>query len=208
MELTPRQLDILRFISRFRRQNGYGPTLEEIAGHLGVSKVTVHEHAERLRDKRMLTNRRGARRGADLTAQARQWLAAQEQSAHGPGVIPLVGVIAAGQPLEAIQGEDTLDLGDLVGGDDDRFALRVRGDSMIEDQICDGDYVIVHRRSTARDGQIVVAILPGGEATLKRIYREPNRIRLQPSNPTMEPIYVTENVDIQGVVIGVLRKYR
>lgn len=209
MELTPRQGDILRFIRRFRRQHGYGPTLEEIAAFLGISRVTVFEHVAHLRRKHMVVGPRGTWRGLDVSDQALRWLKEhQGQPAAAPSAIPLVGVIAAGQPLEAVQDPDLLDLTDLIDPDRDTFALQVRGDSMIGDHIQDGDYVIVRRGLPARDGQIVVALLPDGEATLKRLYREPGRLRLQPANPAMAPLYVTEDVTIQGVVIGVVRKYR
>jgi repressor LexA len=208
MDLTPRQLEILRFIPRFRQQNGYGPTLEEIAQELGVSKVTVHEHVGHLRKKRVLAGSRGARRGLDLSAAARRWLDIQDAPVDRPTAIPLAGVIAAGQPLEAVDADEVLDVADWLEADGGTFALRVRGDSMIEDQIRDGDFVIVQRQTEVRNGQIAVAVLPNGEATLKRLYRERGRIRLQPSNSTMDPIYVTGDVDVQGIVIGVMRKYR
>jgi len=208
MRVTPRQADILRLIHGFRVAHGYSPSLEEIAEELGVSRVTVHEHVHKLRAKRLLTGRRRVSRSLDLTEAARAWLMGRGADEAGRTLVPLVGVIAAGQPLEALEEQDTLDLSNVLRCDSQTFALRVRGDSMIEDQIRDGDYVIVQRRDQIRDGQIVVAVLPSGEATLKRLYREPGRIRLQPANARMKPIYVEEEgLDIQGVVIGVLRKY-
>jgi repressor LexA len=123
-----------------------------------------------------------------------------------PTALPLVGTIAAGRPIEALEVLETVDLNGLINTDAETFLLRVQGDSMIDEHIRDGDYVIVRRRSTAESGETVVALLPDGEATLKKFYRERGRIRLQPANPNLEPIHVKE-VNIQGVVIGVLRKY-
>ena len=121
-------------------------------------------------------------------------------------LVPLVGLIAAGRPIEAIHDRQTLDLEELFGSSGEKFALRVIGDSMVEDQICDGDYVVVEKRETARDGETVVALLEDGSATLKRFYREPNGIRLQPAHEGYEPI-LTKNVTIQGVVVGVIRSF-
>jgi repressor LexA len=119
--------------------------------------------------------------------------------------MPLAGVIAAGRPIEAIEQEERIDFRDIFGKPG-LFALEVKGDSMIEDQIAEGDYVVVKKQDTARDGQIVVALLGDGEATLKRFYREKSRVRLEPANPTMKPIY-SRNVRIMGVVVGVVRRY-
>lgn len=118
--------------------------------------------------------------------------------------LPLVGRIAAGAPIEAIENPETLDLQNLYPTDGDTFVLGVNGESMVEDHICDGDYVVCQKRNTARDGEIVVALLDNGEATLKRMYREKDRVRLQPANGDYEPIYV-KNISIQGVVIGLIR---
>ena len=120
--------------------------------------------------------------------------------------LPLAGTIAAGCPIEAIEQSESLDLEEMFVSPSGNFALRVRGDSMIDDQICDGDYVVVEKRETASNGETVVALLEDGEATLKRFYRERGSIRLQPANPNYEPI-VTKNVSIQGVVVGIIRKY-
>jgi repressor LexA len=120
---------------------------------------------------------------------------------------PIVGTIAAGAPIEAIENRDTLDLENLFNTRHGTYVLKVRGSSMIEDHIADGDYVIIERRETARDGEIVVALLEDGSATLKRFFKERNRIRLQPANSAMDPIYVSKDVKIQGVLIGVLRTY-
>jgi repressor LexA len=120
--------------------------------------------------------------------------------------LPLAGTIAAGRPIEAVEDRESLDLEDMFVTPHGTYVLRVRGDSMIEDSICDGDFVIVERRDHARDGEMVVALIDDGEATLKRLYREKNGIRLQPANPAYEPIIV-QDVQIQGVVVGVIRRF-
>jgi len=195
--LTPRQHQIVRFIQDYWVDHEYAPTMQEIADHLGVSRPTVFEHIEALEKKKVLKREPTLARGVVL---------APEYSPEA-GHLPLVGRIAAGRPIEAIEDTELVDLESLFrGGPGETFALQVRGDSMIDEQIRDGDYVIVEKRPTARDGETVVAILPNGDATLKKFYKEKGRIRLQPANPTMQPIYAP-TVTIQGVVIGVLRKY-
>ncbi|MCX5647938.1 MAG: transcriptional repressor LexA [Planctomycetota bacterium] len=195
--LTPKQFQIVRFLQDYWVEHEYAPTMREIADHLGVSRPTVFEHIEALEKKKVLTREPTLARGVTL---------APEYSPEA-GRLPLVGRIAAGRPIEAIEDTELLDLESLFRGrPGETFALQVRGDSMIDEQIRDGDYVIVEKRATARDGETVVAILEGGDATLKKFYKEKGRIRLQPANPTMQPIYAP-NVTIQGVVIGVLRKY-
>jgi repressor LexA len=199
MNLTPRQLEIVNFIREYVAENGYAPTMQEMADHLGVSRPTIFEHIEALEAKgalrRQATRSRSIELAPELTGKVT--------------VLPLVGRIAAGQPIEAIEEAEVLDLEALFRGRlGETFVLQVRGDSMIEEQIRDGDYVIVEKRFDAHDGETVVALLDSGDATLKKFYREPDRIRLQPANPTMRPIYVDpDGVRIQGVVIGVLRKY-
>jgi repressor LexA len=199
MNLTPKQLEVLRCIVRFRNKNGYSPTLAELAERLGVSKVTVFEHIVALEKKGAVRRDKHKARSLELN----------------PGVtvpgelnlqMPLVGMIAAGQPIEAIENSESLDLQEMFSSPHETFVLQVRGDSMIDEHINDGDYVIVEKRDWATNGETIVALTEDGEATLKKFYRERNRIRLQPANPKYEPIYVTY-VQIQGVVIGVLRKY-
>ena len=195
--LTPKQFQIVRFLQDYWVEHEYAPTMQEIADHLGVSRPTVFEHIEALEKKKVLTREPTLARGVTL---------APEYSPEA-GRLPLVGRIAAGRPIEAIEDTELLDLESLFGGrPGETFALQVRGDSMIDEQIRDGDYVIVEKRATARDGETVVAILEGGDATLKKFYKEKGRIRLQPANPTMQPIYAP-SVTIQCVVIGLLRKY-
>lgn len=197
---TPRQLQILRYIRDFRKRSGYSPTMQEIGDELDLTKVTVFEHVAALEKKSLIV--RGAKHSARSLRINPQFRFADES----PTRLPLVGQIAAGLPLDAVEDRQEIDLQELFdAGGSDRFVLKVTGDSMIEDHICDGDYVICQRRNTARNGETVVALLPDGEATLKRLYRENDRIRLQPANPKYQPIYV-DQLDIQGVVIGVIRR--
>ena len=196
--VTPRQLEILRYIRDFRDRCGYSPTMQEIADHLGLTKVTVFEHVGALERKSLLL--RGAKHRARSLQVSEDFRFGDEK----PTRLPLVGRIAAGMPIEAIEDQESLDLGEIFESAGNTFALQVAGDSMIDDQIRDGDYVICQRSSTARDGQTVVALLADGEATLKKFYKEKARIRLQPANKKHKPIYARK-VNIQGVVIGVVR---
>ena len=204
MNLTPKQLKILQLIRDSRVTNGYSPTMQELADQLGVSKVTVFEHVEALIQKGALKRERNKARSLSISDGA---LLPDEDNEL---TYPLVGKIAAGYPIEKYEQSDTLNLVDLfgthVGEKAGSFALRVDGDSMRDEGILDGDYVIIERRDTARNGERVVALLDNGETTLKSFYKEADRIRLQPANPAFEPIFV-KNCKIQGVVIGVLRRY-
>jgi repressor LexA len=195
--LTPRQLDIVRFIHDYTVEREYAPTMQEIADHLGVSRPTVFEHLGSLEKKGVIRREPTLARSISLVPEP------EETGA----VLPLVGRIAAGKPIEAIEDAELVDLESLFcGRAGETFVLEVRGNSMIDEQIRDGDYVIVEKRETARNGETVVALLPEGDATLKKFYKEKGRIRLQPANLAMAPIYV-DDVQIQGIVIGVLRKY-
>ena len=197
MNLTRRQHKIVEFIRDYIADSGYAPTMQEIADHFGVSRPTVFEHIEALKAKGALHRQALRSRAIELAPEL----------AGRPTAFPLVGLIAAGSPIEAIENAEVLDLEDLFKGrPGETFVLKVQGESMIDEQIRDGDYVIVEKRQQARNGETVVALLPGGEATLKKFYKEKGRIRLQPANPGMKPIYVDE-VEVQGIVIGVLRKY-
>lgn len=196
--VTPRQLEILQFIRDFRKRHGYSPTMKEIGQHLGLTKVTVFEHVEAVEKKGLLI------RGAKHKARSLQVCPDFKFPDDRPTLIPLAGRIAAGSPIEAVEDRQTLDLEELFDRRAQTFALRVTGDSMIDEHICDGDYVLCERRSEARDGETVVALLADGEATLKKLYREDGRIRLQPANPKYDPVYV-KDVNVQGVVIGVIR---
>jgi len=197
--LTPRQLEILTLIRDGRRSDGYSPTLQEIADELGISKITVFEHVETLHKKGLLSRRSNKARSLELTPSARL-------PDERPTLLPLVGRIAAGQPIEAIESPDRVDLEEVFTSRHPVGVLTVMGDSMIDEHIRDGDLVVYERRSNARNGDTVVALIDGDEATLKKFYREKNQIRLQPANPKYKPIYVRD-VEVQGVVIGVIRRY-
>lgn len=199
MKLTPKQLQLVDYIRDYSREHGYSPTLEEMASQFGVSKVTVFEHMKALEKKGAVTRSYHKARSVELAPEL-------ARSPDEETTLPLLGQIAAGQPLEAIETPDTIDITSMFRLKDGPYVLRVRGESMIEDGLRDGDYVIIERRNTARNGETIVAVLPDGEATLKRFYREADHIRLQPANATMDPILVPD-CEIQGVVIGVLRKY-
>lgn len=205
MNLTPKQLKILQLIRDSRVARGYSPTMQELADELGISKVTVFEHVEALIKKGALKRERNKARSLSICDDA------VIPDENQPLNFPLVGKIAAGYPIEKFEQSDRLSLeeifGPRVGQQVGSFALRVEGDSMRDEGILDGDYVIVERRETARNGERVVALLPNGETTLKTFFREPDgRIRLQPANPDFEPI-VVKDCRIQGVVNGVLRRY-
>lgn len=197
--VTPRQLQILRYIRDSRSRQGYSPTMQEIGDQFGLSKVTVFEHVGALVKKGLLI------RGLKHSARSLQVSPDAKFEDEVSSRLPLVGRIAAGGPIEAIEDRQSLDIEELFGKPGETFVLEVAGDSMIGDHIRDGDYVVCRRASRARNGQIVVALLQDGDATLKRFYREKSRIRLQPANPDFKPIYV-KKLNIQGVVTGVIRK--
>ena len=197
--VTPRQLQILQFIRDFRARHGYSPTMQEMGDHLDLTKVTVFQHVGALEKKGLIV------RGAKHRARSLRVSGSFEFPDERPTRIALVGRIAAGLPIEAVENRETLDLENLFQRSAETFVLEVTGDSMVDDHICDGDYVICERRNEARNGETVVALLEDGEATLKQLFKEAGRVRLQPANPKYEPIY-TDRVHIQGVVIGVIRK--
>ncbi len=197
--LTPKQLRVLTFIRDYTNARGYAPTMQEIADEYGVSKVTVFEHIAALQKKGFLKRTRHRARSLRLNANI-------NFPDERPTRLPLVGTIAAGMPIEAIEDREVLDLEELFVSPHENFVLKVRGDSMIDDNICDGDYVVIEKRETACNGETVVALLEDGEATLKRFYRDRRGVRLQPANPAFKPI-ITKHVQIQGVVVGVVRKY-
>ena len=206
MMLTEKQIRVLRFFRDYRQEHGISPTLAEAAQALGVSKITVHEHLNQLTKKGAVQRDRAKARAVAILYDPD----ADELSSTEDGIpsLPLVGRIAAGRPIEALEDREDVRLTDLVPTGDRIYMLRVRGKSMIEDHIDDGDLVVVERRETANDGDIVVAILEDEEATLKRFYRESNgMIRLQPANSEMEPLF-TNRVQLRGVVRGVVRNYR
>jgi len=207
MALTKRQKEVLDFLANYIDGNKYSPSYEEIAAGLKLASLaTVHKHVLALETKQYVRRSFNQSRSLEVTPKYHQ----EQRRASGQQSleVPLLGRIAAGAPIEAIAGQDSLDFGDFTG-DPNTYALQVRGESMIEDHICDGDYVLVERTSRVHEGDIVVALVDGAETTLKRWYLEPgDRVRLQPANASMQPIYVQrEQLQIQGKVLAVLRKY-
>jgi repressor LexA len=188
----------MRYLADYIKAKGMAPTLGEVGGHFGVSKVTIFEHLVQMEKKGLIKRVPSKSRGIAILD--------PDFVSRTAARIPLVGRIAAGAPIEAVEQTELVDLQDIVKPDKDYYLLRVKGNSMKNDLIADGDYVIVEKRSTARNGEIVVAITGDNEATLKRFYKEGKRFRLQPANETMAPIYA-DNVEIRGVVAGIVRKY-
>ena len=221
MALTRRQKQVLDFLTGFINKNGYSPSFEEIGkGMKLTSLATVHKHVQTLEKKGFIRRGYNQSRSIDViavpgktpfgkTATRLAGKRAKAQSvAPAATDLPLLGLIAAGRPVEAVPDPETISLADMVGSKE-VYVLRVKGDSMIDDHILDGDYVLVEGRETAENGEIIVALTEGTDATLKRFFRHSGgRIRLQPANAEMEPIIVDEkSVKIQGRVIGILRKY-
>jgi repressor LexA len=206
MAITRRQREVYDFISRFVAENGYSPSFEEIGKGLELSSLaTVHKHVTNLEKKGLLTRDYNRSRSIDLLPPKGRLK--QAMSVNTAVVLPLVGRIAAGSPIEAIENPETISLADFVRSKE-VFVLEVRGESMQDEHIVNGDYVLVEKTRTAHNGDIVVALVDRTDATLKRLYREGENIRLQPSNAAMKPIIVpAASVDVQGRVIGVLRKY-
>jgi repressor LexA len=207
---TPRQVQILKTIAEFAGRDGYSPTIGELAQIAGVSRTTTFEHIEQLRKKGYIWGPAGKARSLTPTSKARKLLNQlnrhQSQTKETADTeIPLTGVVAAGLPIEAVENRDNLSINSLFGCCDEIFALEVRGDSMKGENINDGDYVICRRASSASDGQLVAVIVDNENATLKRFYKEPGRVRLQPANDEYQPIY-TDNCRVEGVVIGLIRK--
>jgi repressor LexA len=198
--LTKRQREILDYLNEFIQQHGYAPSLEEIGKRFGLSSLaTVHKHLTNLQQKGFI--KRAWNRSRSVELMPSRLLGRTVE-------LPLLGYVAAGAPIEAIVGNETIDVPETLAGNRDTYVLRVKGDSMIDEQIRDGDFVIVEDRKTAENGETVVALLSGSDVTLKKFYRENGKVRLQPANVTIEPIIVpAEMVQVQGVVIGVMRKY-
>lgn len=233
MALTRRQKQVLDLLVTFINRNGYSPSFEEIASGLRVSSLaTVHKHMQTLEKKGFIRRGYNQSRSVEVVAlpgaipftrtpvlpMPPQRLNGQDGETHstigapsplGNMEFPLLGRIAAGQPVEAIPNPETFSFGDFSSGKGNVYVLRVKGDSMIEDHICDGDYILVEGSNSAENGEIVVALIEGTDATLKRFFREPGAmIRLQPANSQMDAIILpARDVKIQGRVIGVLRKY-
>lgn len=210
MPLTKRQKDVLDFISVYVQERGYSPSYEEMADGLSLASVaTVHKHVSALEAKSYLKRAYNQSRSLEVTPKY-----AREQVRFGVGKkpvsieVPLMGRIAAGRPVESVAGQETLNFADFAG-DSSTYALEVRGDSMIEDHICSGDFVLIQKAAAVKNGDIVVALVDGMETTLKRYYDEGDKVRLQPANSAMDPIYVDRaSLDIQGKLLAVLRKYR
>ncbi len=209
-DITPRQLQILRAIVTFADKYCYLPTIAELAGRLNISRSTAFEHIAELRRKGLLCESQLKARSLKPTPRAQRLLKqtninSQRQELPQAQGIPLLGKVAAGKPVDAFENRETLSLPDCFGRGDDVFALEVSGDSMIDQDICDGDYVICKKANTARNGQIVVALTDDENTTLKRFYREDSRVRLQPANKDYAPIY-TDDCQVQAVAVGLLRR--
>jgi repressor LexA len=200
LPLTKRQREILDYLSDFIQQHGYAPSLEEIGKRFNLSSLaTVHKHLTNLQDKGFIKRAWNRSRSVEMVPTRMGGRAVE---------LPLLGYVAAGVPIEAVPGSETIAVPEEMVGRRDTYVLRVRGSSMIDEQIRDGDFVIVEDRKTADNGEMVIALLGGQDVTLKKFYRDNGRIRLQPANPMMDPIVVPpDHVQIQGVVVGVLRRY-
>lgn len=198
--LTKRQREILDYLNEFIQQHGYAPSLEEIGRRFQLSSLaTVHKHLTNLQEKGFIRRAWNRSRSVELIPTRTSGRSVE---------LPLLGYVAAGQPIEAVAGTETIAVPDDLVGKRDTYVLRVRGESMIDEQIRDGDFVIIEDRKTADNGEMVIALLNGHDVTLKKFYRENGHVRLQPANPTMKPLVVqADEVTIQGVVIGVMRKY-
>lgn len=209
MALTKRQKEVLDYISEYIQGHGYSPSYEEIGRALDLASLaTVHKHISALEQKQYLRRAYNQSRSLELAPRYFQDISRSLNLNESTFSVPLLGQIAAGVPVESPSVPDCLILSDFVSNEN-LYALKVRGESMIEDHICDGDYVLVERVNTVKDGDIVVALVEGMEATLKRFYADgPGRARLQPANSSMRPINVSlDDLEIQGRVLAVLRKY-
>jgi repressor LexA len=201
MPVTAKQRRVYEFIRRYIESNEEPPTIAEIGKHFQISSsATVHGILSALEREGLIKRTPNISRGIQIV---------QEMSGEDPSEIPLLGTVAAGQPIEAILSHDTISVPRDMQGRGRTFALRVRGDSMIEENIQDGDIIIVSSQKTADNGQMVVALIDGNYATVKKFYREPDFIRLEPANPQFRPIFIKtpERIQIQGVVRGLIRKY-
>jgi repressor LexA len=200
--LTKRQREILDYLTGYIGDHGFAPSFEEIASAMKyTSLATVHEHLTNLERKGVIRRLYNESRSIEVLSRART---------PGLAEVPLLGTVAAGEPIEAVQEQESIALPEeMLPAAGPNYVLKVRGDSMIDEQIRDGDYVIVHSRNSARNGEMVIALLQGTHATVKKFYREKSGwVRLQPANAAIDPIFVHEDdVTIQGVVVGVIRKY-
>ena len=198
--LTRRQREILDYLREFMEDRGYAPSLEEIGHRFGLSSLaTVHKHLTNLQEKGFIKRIWNRSRSVELLPTRAGGRALE---------LPLLGFVAAGAPIEAVVSSETVAVPEELVGRRETYALRVRGDSMIDEQIRDGDIVIVEERQAAQDGETVIALVDGSDVTLKKLYREGGRVRLQPANANVAPIVVdASQVRVQGVVVGVMRKY-
>jgi repressor LexA len=200
MFLTKRQKQIFDYIQAYLTRHGYAPTLEEIGAQFKLSSLaTVHKHLSNLEEKGLIRRTWNHSRAIELVSQRKEARAVE---------VPLLGRVAAGRPIEALEQDDTIALPEELIRRDNTYVLRVAGNSMVDDGIWDGDYIVVEERSTAENGETVIATVAGA-ATVKRFYREKGgKIRLQPANEKMEPIIVrASDLEIRGVVVAVMRKY-
>ena len=202
MPLTKRQREILNYLSTYAEDNGYAPSFEEIASQFNYNSLaTVHEHLSNLERKGYIKRSYNESRAIEILPSEVFQRAVD---------LPLLGSVAAGYPIEAVMANESVAVpDDFIRRNGNHYVLRVRGNSMIDEQIRDGDFVVVNERQRADNGEMVIAMLNGNSATVKKYYREKDgRIRLQPANETMSPMYIHENdISIQGVVVGVLRRY-
>jgi repressor LexA len=200
--LTKRQKQMVDYLENYIDEHGYAPTLAEVGEYFGLSSLaTVHKHLRNLETKGFIRRTHNHSRALEIAGKMNGSMAARE--------LPLLGQVAAGSPIDAIEGNDTISVPEQFVRRENTFCLRVKGESMVEEGIRDGDYIIVEGRDAANQGETVVALI-GDEATVKKYYRENDgRIRLQPANPSMEPIFVPEEgMQIRGVVVGLMRHYR
>ncbi len=200
LPLTKRQREILDYLAEFIQQHGYAPSLEEIGRRFSLSSLaTVHKHLTNLQEKGFIRRAWNRSRSVELVP---------TRSGGRAIELPLLGFVAAGAPIEAVASSESISVPEDLVGKRDSYVLKVRGDSMIDEHIRDGDFVIVEDRQTAENGEMVIALLGGNEVTLKKFYRDNGRVRLQPANPAVQPILIAPDlVRIQGVVVGVMRKY-
>jgi len=200
LPLTKRQREILDFLNEFIAQHGYAPSLEEVGRRFGLSSLaTVHKHLTNLQQKGFIRRTWNRSRSVEVVP---------SRSAGRAIELPLLGYVAAGVPIEAITTTETISVPEDLVGKRDTYVLRVRGDSMIDEQIRDGDFVVIEDRKQANDGEMVIALIGGTDVTLKKLYREDGRIRLQPANPAMQPmLFESDQIQVQGVVVGVMRRY-
>jgi repressor LexA len=198
--LTKRQREILDYLNDFIQQHGYAPSLEEIGRRFGLSSLaTVHKHLTNLQEKGFIRRAWNRSRSVEVVP---------TRSGGRAVELPLLGYVAAGAPIEAIPGNETISVPEDFVGKRDTYVLRVRGDSMVDEHIRDGDFVVVEDRKVAENGEMVVALLRGSDVTLKKLYRENGHVRLQPANPALRPLIVSAgDVQVQGVVIAVMRRY-